>query len=72
MDVLPDGGHHGFMGQNYVITSNLYQNRNPRGRITQNVSSCVIFGVLVQKFIFLDGASGHFGFRPLAENASIF
>ena len=42
------------------------------GDLPENVSSYVIFGALVQKLIFLDGASGHFGFDPLAENASIF
>ena len=29
-------------------------------------------GALVQTLIFRDGASGHFGFSPLAEYASIF
>ena len=34
--------------------------------------SYVIFGALFEKFIFRDGDSGHFGFAPLAKNASIF
>ena len=38
----------------------------------EKVSSCVIFGTLVQLRIFRNGAGGHFGFGPLAENASIF
>ena len=38
----------------------------------EKLSSYVIFGALVQKYFFLDGASDHFGFGSLAENASIF
>ena len=40
--------------------------------LPEKVSSYIMFGVLVQQYIFRDGASGHFGFSPLAENASIF
>ena len=36
------------------------------------MSSYVIFGAFVQTLIVRDGATGHFGFGPLAENASIF
>ena len=39
--------------------------------LPKQVSSYVILGALVQKLIFRDGASGHFGFGPLAGNASI-
>ena len=39
------------MGQ-YDVMSNLYQNRNPRGRLNQNVSSYIILGALVQKLMF--------------------
>ena len=34
-------------------------------------SSYVIVGVLVERYIFLDGANGHLEFGPLAENARI-
>ena len=40
--------------------------------LPEKVSSYVIFGALVQLYIFRNGASGHFGFGPLAENAGIF
>ena len=40
--------------------------------VPEKVSSYMIFGALVQRLIFRDGASGHFGFGPRAENASIF
>ena len=40
--------------------------------LPEKVSSYVIFGTLVQTLIVRDGASGHFGFGPVAENASIF
>ena len=40
--------------------------------LPKQVSSYVIRGALVQKLIFRDGANGHFGFGPLAENARIF
>ena len=40
--------------------------------VHEKVSSYVIFGALVSTFIFRDGASGHFGFGPLTENASLF
>ena len=38
----------------------------------EKVYSYVIFGALVQTLIFREGASGHFGFSPMAENASIY
>ena len=38
----------------------------------EKVSSHMIFGAFVQKIIFRDGSNGHFGFGPMAENASIF
>jgi len=69
---LTDGGHLGSMGHNDVITWKWCQNRNSRGRLTgENVFIRDIFGALVQTLIFRDGASGHFGFGPLAEHASI-
>ena len=40
--------------------------------LPEKVSSYVIFGALVQQYIFLNCASGHFGFGPLAEDASSF
>ena len=40
--------------------------------LPEKVSSYVFFGSLIQLQIFRNGASGHFGFGPLAENASIF
>ena len=36
------------------------------------VYSYLIFGALVQTLLFLDGASGLFGFGPLAEHDNIF
>ena len=38
----------------------------------EKVSSYMILGHLVQKFIFRDGAGRHFEFCPLAQNAGIF
>ena len=38
----------------------------------EKVSSYMILGHLVQKFIFRDGAGRHFEFWPLAKNAGIF
>jgi len=62
-----------FMGQNDVIAS---KSDVRIGIIVddllEKVSSHVIFGALVQKLVFRDGVNGHFGFGPLAENASIF
>ena len=40
--------------------------------VPKKVSSYVIYGAFVQTLIVRDGASGHFGFGPLAKNASIF
>jgi len=40
--------------------------------LPEKVSSHVIFGALVQLKKNRNGAGGHFGFGPLAENASIF
>ena len=40
--------------------------------LLEKVSSYVIFGALVQFKKNRNGASGYFGFGPLAENASIF
>ena len=36
------------------------------------MSSNMILDALVQRLIFHDGASNHFGFGPLAENARTF
>ena len=40
--------------------------------LPKKVSSYMILDGLVQKVIFQDGAGGHLGFGPLAENARIF
>ena len=40
--------------------------------LPKKVSLYMILGDLVQKLIFQNGASGHFGFCPLAKYAGIF
>ena len=39
--------------------------------LPEKVSSYMTFGALIETLIFRNGASGHFGFGPLAENANI-